>query len=178
MVPALYPGERGPAFGMFDPVELARHGQPGLREDGVREIRIKLDTQGGRGEHESSDGNAADPSKLTLTFKTAAGSQVLTGPQLLALPRVAAPGNGDAKGWTLTALLEQVGIKRYQRLVLTDAAGLNLTLDQADLDPKVAVPFIKLNKQGALRFRVFRKKGEGWEVSGDLRGLTTIEVTR
>jgi hypothetical protein len=177
MVPVLYPGDHGPSFGMFDPVELARHGQPGLREDGVHEIRIRLDAASGRGEHESGDSQAADPTTLRLTFKTAAGEQVLTGTALLAIPRQEMPGgNGDAKGWPLALLLAQVGVKDARKLRLTDAAGLNLTLEGADLDPAVAQPFIKLNKQGALRFRVFRKKGEGWETTGDLRGLTLVEV--
>lgn len=179
MVPVLFPGEHGAAFGMFDPVELARHGQPALRQDGVTELRIKLDVDGGRGEHERGDGVAADPTKLTLTFKTPRGERALTGAELLELPREPAPGaNPDAKGWLLTTLLRKAGIERYERLLLSDASGLNLTLDKADLDPAVAVPFVKLNKQGALRFRIFRKKGEGWETSGDLRGLVSVEVTR
>jgi hypothetical protein len=37
-------------------------------------------------------------------------------------------------------------------------------------------PFIKLNKQGQLRFRMFVKKGAGWESGADLRSLATITV--
>jgi len=50
-----------------------------------------------------------------------------------------------------------------------------LLLDKKDLDDNT-IPFIKLNKQGSLRFRVLKKAGEGWNTSGDLRGLTVIEA--
>ena len=47
MVPALFPGPGGkPAFGMFDPVEHAQKGKPGLQADEVREIRIKISAEG------------------------------------------------------------------------------------------------------------------------------------
>jgi hypothetical protein len=186
LVPALFPGEDGlPAFGMFDPVELAKHGKAALVEYGVHEIRIKLNHDSGRGEHEEgqSGGGAhesADPNDLKLTVKTARGEQVIEGKKLLAIPRQRQPGDegGEPKGWPLTLILELAGVKSYQRLLLTDAAGLNLTLEKVDLDPKVAVPFIKLNRQGQLRFRVFKKQGQGWVPSGDLRDLQRIEILK
>jgi hypothetical protein len=59
--------------------------------------------------------------------------------------------------------------------VLTDAGGTSLTLDRKDLDDKT-VPFVKLNKSGALRFRLLKKTGDGWNPAGDLRALTSIEA--
>jgi hypothetical protein len=110
-----------------------------------------------------------------VTVKSPAGTTRLTGDQLLGLPREAQPGNPDQKGWRLQALLDAAGVKTYDHLVLSDAAGTNLTLDRKDVDAG-AVPFIKLNKQGALRLRVLKKAGEGWNPAGDLRGLVAIEA--
>lgn len=180
MVPAVFPADNGSAaFGMFDPVELAKKGKPGLRQTDLTEIRIKVATGGGRGQNDDGGGGGgADPQKLVITVKQKSGTTQFTGPQLLALPREGAPGNEDQKGWRLTKVLDAVGIKKFERLVLTDAAGLNLTLDRKDFDDKTTIPFIKLNKQGALRFRIFKKQGEGWNPTGDLRALTGIEVLK
>lgn len=176
MVPAVFPGEDGaPAFGMFDAVELAKKGKAALREDHVTQIRIKLAQGGNRGQNDDGGGAAADPTKLVVTVKTKAGTSTLTGEQLLALPREATPGNPDQKGWRLAALLDAAGVKAYDRLVLSDASGTNLTLDKADISD-TSVPFIKLNKQGSLRLRVWKKAGDGWNGAGDLRGLSAIEV--
>jgi hypothetical protein len=60
--------------------------------------------------------------------------------------------------------------------VLLSGEEMNLTLEKEDLDPKLAVPFIKLNRQGSLRFRTYRKQGTGWSMGGDLRGLRKIQV--
>jgi len=180
MVPAVFPAENGsPAFGMFDPVELAKRGTPGLRQTDLTEIRIKIATGGGRGQNDDGGGGGgADPTTLVITVKQASGTTKFTGTQILALPREGAPGNEDQKGWRLTKILDAAGVKKYERLVLSDAAGLNLTLDKKDFDDKSTIPFIKLNKQGALRFRIFKKQGEGWNPTGDLRALTGIEVVK
>jgi hypothetical protein len=176
MVPAIFPGDGGaPAFGMFDAVELARKGKAALREDRISAIRIKVAQGGNRGQNDDGGGAAADPTKLVVTVKTPTGTTTLTGEKLLALPREAQPGNPDQKGWRLQALLDAAGVKSYEHLVLSDATGTNLTLDRKDLDA-TTVPFIKLNKQGALRLRVLKKAGDGWNPAGDLRALTSIEV--
>jgi hypothetical protein len=181
LVPAVFPGDApggGPAdvsFGMFDPVELARKGKPALREDHVKAIRIKLAQNSGRGQNDDGGGGGGDPTKLVVEVTSAAGKSRLTGEQILALPREAMPGNPDQKGWRLSALLDAAGVKSYQRLVLRDTSGANLTLDRKDVSD-ASVPFIKLNKQGALRFRVMKKAGDGWNASGDLRGLVSIDA--
>jgi hypothetical protein len=182
LVPALFPNEAGaPSFGMFDPVELAKHGKPALREDAIREVRIALAKDGMRGQNDHSDGAAAgDPTKLELTIKTSAGEQMINGGKLLETPREPEPGEmgGEPKGWTLAAVLGRVGVKSYERLLLTGEKGTNLTLEKQDLDPKAAVPFIKLNRQGSLRFRVFKKQGDTWQPAQDLRGLVRVEVLK
>jgi hypothetical protein len=176
MVPAIFPGEGGAAaFGMFDPVELARKGKPARREDHLTAIRIKVAQGGNRGQNDDGGDAAADPTKLVLTIKTPAGTTTLSGDKLLALPREPMPDNVDQKGWQLTKVLEAAGVQAYEHLVLSDASGTNLTLDRKDFDANTR-PFIKLNKKGSLRFRVLKKTGEGWNPSSDLRSLVAIEA--
>jgi hypothetical protein len=177
MVPAIFPDAAGgAAFGMFDPVELARRGKPAVREDGVKVIRIKVADGGDRGHNDDGGGGGGgDPTKLVVTVKTPAGTTTLSGEQLLALPREPMPGNPDQKGWRLTAMLDAAGVTRYDRLVLGDTSGANLMLDRKDITA-TSIPFVKLNRQGALRLRVLKKAGEGWDVAGNLRGLISIEA--
>lgn len=180
LVPALFPGEGGaPAFGMFDPVELAKHGKPALREDGIRAVRIELAQASGRGMNDQSEGGGQDPRALELTIKTASGEQIVKGEKLLETPRQAQPGEtGEGKGWPLALILEHAGVTKYERLRLTGENGTNLTLEKQDLDPKASVPFVKLNRQGTLRFRVFKKEGDTWQPGPDLRGLVSIEILK
>jgi hypothetical protein len=178
MVPALFPGPEGkPAFGMFDPVEHAKKGKPALESDAVREIRIKISAEGRGGDHQGGTGDGADPSKLVIDIKTAAGESKLTGAQLLALPREPMPGNADTKGWRVTQLLEAAGIKKFEQIILTDAnGGTSVIVDRKDLADGKTVPFIKLNKQGTLRLRVMKQSGTAWQPAGDLRSLSKITV--
>ena len=180
LVPALFPDEAGGAsFGMFDPVELAKHGKPALREDAIREIRIKLAQGSGRGEHESGEGGGQDPSQIKVAIKTPKGESTLDGKTILAIPRQPMPGDDskDAKGWQFRTLLDAAGIKSFERLLLTDAGGTNLTLDKADFSDK-SIPYVKLNRSGQLRFKVYKQQGTAWQVSGDLRGIVSIEVVK
>ncbi|MGE5185161.1 MAG: hypothetical protein ACM31C_23995 [Acidobacteriota bacterium] len=181
LVPALFLAPDNTAsFGMFDPVELAKHGKPQVREDGVSEVRIKLAQGSGRGEHESGEGGGSDPSKMKIAVKTPKGESVLEGTKLLAIQRTGMPGDAsnEPRGWPLKTILGAVGIAKFEKLVLTDASGLSLTLDRKDFDDKTSIPYVKLNRQGALRVVVFKKHGEGWQRSGDLRGLDSIEVLK
>jgi len=178
-VPALFPGKDGkPAFGMFDPVELAKKGAPALAKHALTDVRITLSKGTGRGENEHGSAPAADPTQLKLAIKSTAGEQIIEGTKLLELPREAPPGESEGKGWKLSTLLAHVGVTKYTRLLLTDSSGTNLTLEKQDLDEKAAVPFVKLNRQGALRFRVYRKQADTWQAGSDLRGLTRIEVLK
>jgi hypothetical protein len=176
-VPVVFPGANNrPAFGMFDPVELAKHGQPALRVDDLRAIRIAVSKSERGGDHQGGTGEGVDPTKLVVAIKAAAGERQLTGAEILKLPRESQPGNEDTKGWRLQQFLEAAGVKTYKSIVLIDAAGTALPLDPQDLDPQAAIPFIKLNKQGQLRFRLFKKQGTGWQPGADLRALTTIQI--
>lgn len=178
-VPALFPGEDGkPAFGLFDPVELAKHGKAAVREDDITEVRIKLAEGGSHGQNESGNAAVTDPNDLKITIKTAKGESVLAGPKLLAVPREPMPGDTEPKGWTLATVLKTASVDHYEKLLLSDSSGLNLTLEKQDLDPATSIPFVKLNRQGNLRVKVFKKQGTTWQGTGDLRGLVRIEVLK
>jgi len=180
LVPAIFPGpDAQPSFGMFDPVELAKRGNPTVRHDHVHEIRITLAKDSGRGEHEQGEGGGHDPLQLRLSVKTKAGTTVLTGANLLALPRDNVPGTRDPKGWTVRKILNAAGVKTFEKLVLSDAHGTALNVDKTAFDRDSSVPFVKLNRQGLLRLRIFQKQGENWNpTGGDLREFTTIEVVK
>jgi hypothetical protein len=178
MVPALFPGADGkPAFGMFDPVEHAKKGKAAFQADAIRELRIKVATEGRSGDHQGGTGEGTDPSKIVVAIKTPAGESKLTGEQILALPRESQPGHEDTKGWRLAQLLEAAGIKKFEQLMLPDATGTSVILERKELDAKT-VPFIKLNKQGSLRLRVLKQGGTGWQSAGELRSLTAIQVMK
>jgi hypothetical protein len=176
LVGALFPGDDGkPSFGMFDPVELAKHGKPGLRQDDLKEIRIVRSKGERSGDHQGG-GASEDPMKLVLKIQVGGKERDLTGEKILAIPRESMPGNPDTKGWPLTKLLAAAEVTKYSKLVLIDAAGTALTIEKKDFDDKTAIPFIKLNRQGSLRFRMLKKQGDGWQYAGDLRALSTIKV--
>jgi hypothetical protein len=178
LVPAVFPGDDGsPSFGMFDPVELAKHGTPQVRTDGVHEVRIKIAESNGHGNNEQGAGGGADPTQLKLAIKTPKGEHVVDGKTLLAIPRETAPG-GEGQGWALTTILKAAEVTEFQSLILNDAAGLALNLDKSAFDPAKSIPFVKLNRQGTLRFRIYKKQGDGWTSSGDLRGLVAIEIVK
>lgn len=178
LVPALFPGkDGGAAFGYFDPVELAKKGNPQVRADHLKEVRIQLAENSGRGENESGEGGGTDPAKLELTIKTAKGEQKLLGTQLLEMPRQPPPGDNGGMGWPLAAILDKAGIKGAEKIIVSNATT-NLTLEKQDLDAAASVPFVKLNRQGSLRFIVFKKAGDAWNRGGDLRDLSRIEVVK
>lgn len=181
LAPALYAGDGGkPAFGMFDPVELANHGKPKIAVQNVTEIKITLAKGGGRGENESGEGGGGDPTQLKLAIKTPSGESVLDGKTLLAIPREAMPGDEskDPRGWSLATIMNAAGIKKFDKVMITDAAGQAVSLEASDFDPKTSIPFMKLNRSGGLRLTVFKKQGEGWQRGGGLKGVAAIEVLK
>lgn len=176
-VPVLYPGKDGkPAFGMFDPVEYANKGQAGFHVDGVRELRLALSKTERGGDHQGGGGEGADITKLVLKIVTKDGEKQLTGPEILKLPREPQPGSEDTKGWRVTQFLTAAGVTKFESITLHDVSGATVPLTKQELDPKSTNPFVKLNKSGVLRFRMFTKQGDGWSPGADLRGLVKIEV--
>lgn len=178
LVPALFPGkDNHPAFGYFDPVELAKKGTPQVRADHLKEVRIQLAENSGRGENDHGDSGGADPTKLEITIKTSKGEQKLLGTQLLEMTRQPPPGDNGGMGWPLAAILEKGGVKVYEKVIVSGGTT-NLTLEKQDLDAATSVPFVKLNRQGSLRFIMFKKNGDAWARAGDLRDLDRIEIVK
>ncbi len=181
LVPALYPSTSGSgvSLGLFDPVELAKKGAPKVNHEELGELRVHLEKDGMRGQNDHSGGDAVDPNTIKLAIEAGDKKLELTGGKLLEIPRENAPDDdtGEHKGWSLLAVLAAEKIPQPKRVLLT-GDEMNLTLEQEDLDPKTAVPFIKLNRQGSLRFRVYRKTGDTWTLGGDLRGLRKIQILK
>jgi len=180
LVPALFPSEDGTfSFGMFDPVELAKKGKPALREDRVTSLSIKLlPEDAGRGQHEQGQGGGKDPATLKITFVTPKGTTVLDGAKLLAIPRDNIPGTTDAKGWALQTILTAGGVTKFEKLVVSNAAGVALNLDK-DAFTDTSIPFVKLNRKGELRMRIYKKAGTEWQPGGgDISDLAGIEVLK
>ncbi len=131
---------------------------------------------GGKREH----GDEARPTvsaDLRIAISGAGGESVFTGDRLAALPTIKAPsGDTETAGWSLVDVLAAAGITKPKVVHLTDGEGSTLRLDAADFDPTKVILYLKLNRSGVIRFRVFRRVGEAWEVGGELRGITKIHV--
>ena len=138
------------------------------------------DDSSGAGGHQGD--NKARPvptSALTIAIKSAAGESVLTGDQLVGLPAITAPvGDMETPGWNLLDVLKVAGLDKARAVNLSDDEGSNLRLEGADFDPAATVLYIKLNRQGQIRFRRYGKKRGAWEMTGELRGISKIAVVK
>ncbi len=191
LVAALFTTRGGVAFGFFAPEDLAKKGKAQREIHGVSEIRVTTrpadgmaeggggggDGEGGGGENDGE--RPALSADLVITIKTPGGEVKFSGEQMAKMATTTAPiGDMDTPGWTLPAVLEAAGVEvgADQKVVVYGEEGANLVLEAGDLDPARANLFIKLNRQGKLRFRVFRKIGQTWEVGGELRGISIVEL--
>lgn len=189
-VAGLFPSGAGVGFGFFLPADLAKKGEPKWQVKGVVAIAVTTKgasgaSAGGQGGGDGAGGGAENSgdrptptADLKITIDSAAGEVVFTGDKLVGLPVAHAPsGDTDTPGWTLDQVLKAAGVATPKGQVVVDGGeGANLILDPSDWDPAKAVLFIKLNRSGALRFRVFRKNGDAWEIGGELRGLDKVEI--
>ncbi len=189
-IAALYPDRGGTAFGLFSPEELAKKARPAIAVTDVAEVRITLAAakeggggggdSGGGGDHGGGGGDDERPrptADLKITIKGPAGEVVFTGDKLNDLATVTAPsGDTETPGWTIPAILKAAGVEPTGKLFLVGEEGASLLLEPGDLDPATTMLYVKLNRQGQLRFRVFKKQGEVWDVTGELRGIKSIEL--
>ena len=67
------------------------------------------------------------------------------------------------------------GIKTFTKLTLSSDDGASVPLTKAELGED-SIPFVKLNRKGQLRFRLYKKQGDGFTSGADLRSLTRIKV--
>jgi hypothetical protein len=138
---------------------------------------------GGGGDH-GGGANAADKgvravptAELKIDVETAQGVTTFTGDKMVGLPEIHAPsGDTETPGWSLVDVLGAAGIKDAKVVVLTDEANATLKIEGDAWDPAKAMLYLKLNKSGQIRFRVFRKTGDLWEVAGELRGIKSIKL--
>jgi len=181
--PALTADAKGVQFG------LARGGKLEQPVGNVAKVTIKTKSDagkpgghvdhgsgGGGGDHAS--GERAEPTaELKVEIETAAGKSTFTGDKMVGLPELKAPtGDTETPGWNLVDVLAAAGVKDPKAVVLTDEENATLKIEGDDWDPAKATLYLKLNKSGQLRFRVFRKVGDTYEVAGELRGITEIGV--
>ena len=135
------------------------------------------DSGGGR-EH-GTEARPAPGADLKIAITGARGEWTFTGDKLAVLPVIKAPtGDTETPGWSLFDVLTAAGISRPEVVHLTDGEGATLRLDAKDFDPANVVLYLKLNRSGVIRFRLFRRVGATWEVGGELRGITKIHIVK
>jgi|GEM_PF-3525159 len=134
----------------------------------------------GGGGHEGEGHDRPLPNAdLKIAIQTVDGERELSGDQLVGLPPLLAPvGDKSTPGWNLLDVLRVAGLEGATVLTLTDSEGANLRIEGADLDPAATVLYLKLNRSGQIRFRRYGKKGQVWEMTGELRGITKISVVK
>jgi hypothetical protein len=185
LVAAVFPGRGGPAFGFFAPQDLAKKGKAQWERQGVSRIAVtSRAAAGGQGGGDGAGGGAenegerpAPSADLKITIVGPAGETVFTGDKLGSLPTTTAPvGDTETPGWTIDQILTTAGVSPKGKVVVYGEESANLILEPSDLDPTRSKPFIKLNRSGQLRFRLFRKNGETWDIAGELRGISRIEL--
>lgn len=185
-VAALFATEGGIALGFFAPADVAKKGKPKLTIPGVTEVRVQVPEMapgqgggdGGGGGEEGGE-RPVPTADLKIEINLGGVDTMFTGDQLAKIPTTTAPiGDMDTPGWTLPAVLKAAGVDVKSlkgKVVMYGDEGANLILEPGDLDNVNTVAFIKLNRQGKLRFRLFKKAGATWDVTGELRGIASIE---
>ncbi|MCE9574220.1 MAG: hypothetical protein K8W52_13820 [Deltaproteobacteria bacterium] len=197
LIAALFPGKDGIDFGMFTAEALSKKGTPTMIETNVVDVRVKFTpgapgAMGGAGSAGSAAGGSGgaegggqhkddqgpDLSVVTLNIKQPSGAHLLTGEELGKIAKVAPPtGDTETTGWDVASILAAQKIKPTGKVVVSDDTGAAVEIAAGDLVPAKSLAFLKLNKQSQLRFRLFQKtEGGTWAVTGELRGVTQIEI--
>ncbi len=137
------------------------------------------DGDSGGGREHGGEARPAPGADLKIAITGARGEWTFTGDKLAVLPVIKAPtGDTETPGWSLFDVLTAAGISKPEVVHLTDGEGATLRLDGKDFDPANAVLYLKLNRSGVIRFRLFRRVGDNWEVGGELRGITKIHIVK
>lgn len=197
MAPVREHGEAPPALAVIDGsvrFGLARGGKLTDEVKGVTRVVIKTKDdrgaiaaelaakKGGHGggdsdghQHDGDDERPQPTAELVIEVKTRAGEKQINGLELAKLPVIHAPtGDTQTPGWNVVDVIAAAGIAKGAAVTLIDSEGATLKLEAADYDAATTILYVKLNKSGQLRFRRFGKKGEAWEMTGELRGLARI----
>jgi len=133
----------------------------------------------GEGGGGGDGGGRKDPGAYTIAIVDGKRTTSFTRAQLEALPTQAPPmGDNTSPGWSLADVLRAARVARGATVLLTDAAGATLKVTAAELAPDRGLGFLKLNREGLLRFKLLaREDGSAgrWRPRGDLRGLVSIQ---
>jgi hypothetical protein len=193
--PALSADDRGAIFGLLKDGKLEQpvtavakvtvktKSDAGKPVEGMDHAGGGGGDSGGGGDH-GTGANEGDKSvratptaELKIEIETAAGTSTFTGDKMVGLPEVKAPtGDTETPGWSLVDVLAVAGLKDVKAVTLTDDEGASLKVEGADFDPARAMLYLKLNRSGVIRFRLFRKTGDVWDVAGELRGIKKIKA--
>ena len=149
-------------------------------------IAAELAAQGGGGHgggdsaghrHDGEGERPVPTAELVIAIKGPQGESTFTGDKLVSLPTIIAPtGDTETPGWSLVDILAAAGLGGAKAVSLLDSEGAGLRLEGADFDRAATVLYVKMNRGGQLRFRRYAKRGEAWEMTGELRGLSKITV--
>jgi|JI10StandDraft_1071094.scaffolds.fasta_scaffold01379_10 hypothetical protein len=149
-------------------------------------IAAELAAQGGGGHgggdsaghrHDGEGERPVPTAELVIAIKGPQGESTFTGDKLVPLPTITAPtGDTETPGWSLVDILAAAGLGGAKAVSLLDSEGAGLRLEGADFDRAATVLYVKMNRGGQLRFRRYAKRGEAWEMTGELRGLSKITV--
>ena len=149
-------------------------------------IAAELAAQGGGGHgggdsaghrHDGEGERPVPTAELVIAIKGPQGESTFTGDKLVPLPTITAPtGDTETPGWSLVDILAAAGLGSAKAVSLLDSEGAGLRLEGADFDRAATVLYVKMNRGGQLRFRRYTKRGEAWEMTGELRGLSKITV--
>lgn len=149
-------------------------------------IAAELAAQGGGGHgggdsaghrHDGEGERPVPTAELVIAIKGPQGESTFTGDKLVPLPTITAPtGDTETPGWSLIDILAAAGLGGAKAVSLLDSEGAGLRLEGADFDRAATVLYVKMNRGGQLRFRRYTKRGEAWEMTGELRGLSKITV--
>ncbi len=192
--PALSADDRGAIFGLLkdgkleQPVTAVAKVTVKTKSDAGKPVEGMDHAHGGGGGDSGGGGDhgtganegdksvrATPTADLKIEIETAAGTSTFTGDKMVGLPEVKAPtGDTETPGWSLVDVLAVAGLKDVKAVTLTDDEGASLKVEGADFDPARAMLYLKLNRSGVIRFRLFRKTGDVWDVAGELRGIKKI----
>ena len=149
-------------------------------------IAAELAAQGGGGHgggdsaghrHDGEGERPVPTAELVIAIKGPQGESTFTGDKLVPLPTITAPtGDTETPGWSLVDILAAAGLGGAKAVSLLDSEGAGLRLEGADFDRAATVLYVKMNRGGQLRFRRYTKRGEAWEMTGELRGLSKISI--
>lgn len=122
-------------------------------------------------------GGAGGEKKTAPPFTVVSGKKSIevTEATLAQVPSARAPvGDQQTLGWELSAILTSNNIPPKGRATLYDADGVRVEIAAADWNGDNTRLFLKRNNKGQWRFRMYKKVGEGWNPTSELRGMTRI----